>query len=164
MSGNLRNLEILASDITYLPSPEQRKAKEAFWVRFNNNPICTSEQISLSVVDSILGDSRLSRWWPQLGFKEWFTNREEFLERAGYLLHRWMDRFEELILNKPDVQVSAFVSAGKLLMEINAKFPTRSLPTPLGGSREAGRIDQMSREELEKFVRERVHLLPETKS
>ena len=152
MSENLnRKVETLIeviSDITYLPSPEQRRAKSSFWTRFSDNPLCDPSDISLSVIDRVLGDSRLGRWWKVPGFPDWFRNQEEFRERVEGLIHVALDTLEQVMFD-PKAQASAKVNAAKLLMEVGRKMPPKSVREIYVDEK----ISRMDRKELEEYIR-----------
>lgn len=141
-------LELAANELTYLPTPEQRKAKSAFWARFNENPMCEPEDISLSIATRFAGDGRLSRWWSQDGFKEWFRNRDEFRQRLEYLVNLSLDRLES-ILADPKSNPSAQVNASKLLMEAARKMPSKHAVEQYLDEK----IAQMDKKQLEEFIR-----------
>lgn len=156
-----QQLEIVASELTYIPSPEQRKTKSAFWTRFNDNPLCEPQDISLAVAIQFVSDERLTKWWPQTGFKEWFRNRDEFRQRIEYLVHQALDSLE-YVLADPKAQASAKVNAAKLLMEVARKMPSKQ---DSAGQYLDEKISTMTKAELEAYVRSRAPKLikPEDK-
>lgn len=147
-------LEIVSNELTYLPSPEQRKSKSSFWVRFNDNPICEPQDISLQLALQFVDDSRLSKWWSQDGFKEWFRNRDEFRQRIEYLAHLSLDTLESVLID-PMSQSSAKVNAAKLLMEVARKMPPKQAVEQYLDQK----IAEMDRKQLEEFVKSRMKLL-----
>lgn len=146
-------LEIAASEMTYLPSPEQRRAKSAFWTRFNDNPICAPADISLPLALRYINDERLTRWWPQAGFADWFRNADEFRQRIEYLVHLSLDTLENVLVDQA-AQASAKVNAAKLLMEVAQKMPKRAVTEMLDDA-----IAKMDRKQLEEYVRARTKLV-----
>jgi hypothetical protein len=148
-------VEVLVSDLTYVPNGEQRKVKESFWVRFNEAPTCDAQDITMAEVQRLVGDSRLARWWPQPGFKEWFRNQEEFRERAAVLAHIALDTIQNLLINE-DTSPGARVQAAKLALEIARKMPQKQAETKyLDDS-----INKMDKKQLEQYLSRNVHLLP----
>jgi hypothetical protein len=148
-------VEVLVSDLTYVPSGEQRKTKEAFWVRFNEAPTCDAQDITMAEVLRLVGDSRVGRWWSQSGFKEWFRNQEEFRERASVLAHIALDTIQNILINE-DSSPSARVQAAKLALEIARKMPQKQAePKYLDDS-----INKMDKKQLEQYLSRNVHLLP----
>lgn len=153
-------IELAAGELTYLPTPEQRKSKSAFWVRFNENPICEPAEISLSIALRFAGDSRLSRWWSQEGFKEWFRNQEEFRQRLEYLVNLSLDSLENVLID-PKAQSSAKVNAAKLLMEVARKMPPRGAVEKYLDEK----IAEMDRKQLEEYIAKKTKVLrPVTES
>lgn len=147
-------LELVVDELTYLPSPEQRRAKSAFWARFSDNPICEPEDISLAVALRFSPDNRLSRWWIQPGFKEWFRNRDEFRQRMEYLANLALDSLEG-ILADPKAQGTAKVNAAKLIMEVARKTPNKSQAEQFLDEK----VSQMSRPQLEEYIKKNLRLL-----
>lgn len=148
-------VEVLVSDLTYLPNPQQRRVKEAFWVRWNENPLCDPADVPLSEALRVTGDGRLERWWSQPGFKEWFRNQEEFRERASVLAQTALDTIEEILSNR-DAQPAARIAAAKLAMEIARKMPQKQAePKYLDDS-----VGKMDKQQLEQFIQRNIHLIP----
>ncbi len=145
-----QHLEIVASELTYIPSGEQRKSKSAFWARFNDNPLCEPQDITLAIALQFCNDERLTKWWPQDGFKEWFRNRDEFRQRVEYLVHQALDSLEYVLVD-PKAQASAKVNAAKLLMEVARKMPQKNQAEQFLDEK----ISSMSRKELEEYIKSR---------
>lgn len=150
-------LDLAVSELTFLPSPEQRKAKSAFWARFQENPLCEPSEISLAVATRFCGDGRLSRWWGQEGFRDWFRNSDEFRQRLEYLVNLSLDSIE-YVLTDPKAQSSAKVNAAKLLMEVARKMPPKGATTVYLDEN----ISKMSKKELEEFITKKTRLLPQS--
>lgn len=148
-------VEVLTSDLTYLPNHEQRKTKESFWIRFNENPLCDAQDVTLSVALSVVGDGRLDRWWSHPGFKEWFRNQEEFREAAAALAHLAMDTIREILINS-DAQPGARVNAAKLAFEIARKMPQKQSDAKYLDDL----VGKMDKRQLESYLAKNKHLLP----
>lgn len=140
-------LDLAVNEITYLPGPEQRKAKSAFWTKFNDNPICDPEDVSLAVAIRFSGDGRLSRWWSTPGFRDWFQNKDEFRQRIEYLVNLSLDSIEDILLD-PKAQTSARVNAAKLLMEVARKTPSKAQAEKYLDEK----VAQMDRKQLEEYI------------
>lgn len=157
MSSNpdIEVIDLAVTELTYLPTPEQRKAKSAFWARFHENPICDPQDISINVALKIGGDGRLSKWWSEPGFKEWFRNADEFRQRLEYLVNLSLDTLEHVLVD-PKAQGSAKVNAAKLLMEVARKMP------PKGATERYldEKVGEMDKRQLEDFISKRTKLLP----
>lgn len=149
-------LEIIANDLTYIPSPEQRRLKQAFWARFNDNPTCDPRQITKSIVEAFAPDYRLDRWWPQAGFKEWFQNREEFREEVDSLVFLALDRLKRILISEDPKMASAQVNAAKLLMDVGKKMPRVGPMEKFADEK----IAAMNAKELEAYISKSMKLLP----
>lgn len=151
-------LEFVASELTYLPTPEQRKAKAAFWARFSDNPLCEPEDISLPLAIQLTGDGRLTRWWGADGFSPWFRNRDEFRQRMEYLSHLALDQLESVLA--ADIgekgMAAAKISAAKLIMEVTRRMPSKGGDTAKFLDE---KVSQMGPRELEEFISRKVGLL-----
>jgi len=149
-------LEIVSSELTYLPIPEQRKAKSAFWARFNENPTCEPQDITRELAIRLSGDNRITKWWGQDGFREWFRNRDEFRQRMEYLASLALDRLEALLCD-PKANPSAQVNAAKLIMEVARKTPSKQAVERYLDEQ----IGQMDKKQLEDYIRKHTaSLLP----
>lgn len=155
MSKLERVVEVLANDLTYLPNPEQRRVKAAFWVRFNENPICEPQNLTLMAVLQLVGDGRLERWWTQPGFKEWFRNQDEFRERAALLADEAIDTIRAIMHNEL-APPAARLTAAKLAMEISNRIPKKDQESRFLDDA----IGRMDRKQLESFLSRNTHLLP----
>lgn len=139
----------IISDISYLPTPEQRRVKESFWRRFSDNPIADPAHISLSDASRLVpNEPKLDRWWKEPGFSEWFRNQEEFRERVNYLAQMALDALETVLTN-PEEKGMAKVNASKLIMEVARKMPPRQVKEIYVDEK----ISKMGRKELEEYVR-----------
>lgn len=152
-------VEFIANDLTYIPSPEQRRLKQAFWTRFNDNPICDPQDISRSIVDTIAPDYRLGRWWSQAGFKEWFCNKEEFREEVDALVFLALDRMKRILISDDPKMAGAQVTAAKLLMDVGRKMPPKIAAEKFLDEK----INQMDKKQLEEYISRSMKLIPNVK-
>lgn len=160
--ANIKPVEVLehvASELTYLPTPEQRKVKSAFWTRFNENPICEPADITLTTVLKFIDDHRVPRWWPDQSFQQWFRNKDEFRQRMEYLAQLALDGLE-FVLADPKSQATAKVNAAKLIMEVARKMPPKQAVEQYLDEK----IANMDRRQLEEYIRKSVRLLPAAES
>jgi hypothetical protein len=149
-------VDFIANDLTYIPSPEQRRLKQAFWARFNDNPVCDPQDITRSIVEAVAPDSRINRWWPQSGFKEWFINKEEFREEVDALVFLALDRMKRILISEDPKMASAQVSAAKLLMDVGRKMPPKISTEKFLDEK----IHQMDRKQLEEYLAKSMKLIP----
>lgn len=154
MSDKNNVVDMIANELTYLPSAEQRRIKSAFWAKFLDNPLCEPSDISLSIVAQFVGDSRIQRWWSVAGFREWFCNRDEFRQRIENLAYKCLERMESL-LDDPNTNANAVVNTMKLIMEMGKKMPSKS-------SKELyldEKVAEMSKAELESYIQKNTKLI-----
>lgn len=159
MSSTLKHdvevIDLAVNELTYLPSPEQRKAKSGFWARFHENPLCDAQDITLAMALKVGGDGRVSRWWSEPGFRDWFRNADEFRQRLEYLVNLSLDTLEHVLVD-PKAQGSAKVNAAKLLMEVARKMPPKGTTERYLDEK----IAEMDRKQLEEYISKKTKLLP----
>lgn len=143
-----KKLGAVLDDIIFIPSPIQRKVKAAFWSSYNDNPLFGRDKITLAAVESTISDYRLHKWWAQIGFKEWFTNKDEFKQRLEYLANLALDTIEEVLCN-PDANANARMNAAKLMLEAARKMPDKQGEVKYLDER----VHTMSKKELEQFIK-----------
>lgn len=147
---NITNIsQVIACDLTYIPSDDERRVKASFWKRFTDTPICNPNAITLAAAQSLLNDSRLDRWWSKPGFKEWFANQEEWRERAEYIAQLALGVFENL-LTDPATQAATKYAAARDALKLTGKFQ----PTGDGKS-----TDEMTPAELRHLIRQNSDLI-----
>lgn len=152
-------IEVLASDLTFIPNPEQRKVKAAFWTRFAENPLCEPADIQMGDIQRLVGDSRLQRWWTLPGFKEWFRNQEEFREIVESAVYLALDKLREILSSDDPKMASAQVNAAKLLLEVGRKMPQKQTVERFADEK----IGKMGKKELEAFVQKGLKFMPPPK-
>lgn len=139
----------LVEDMTYIPSPEQRKTKAAFYAVYSDNPLCERADISATYVQQVTGDSRVRRWWSDGQFRQWFINGDEFRQRVEYLAHLALDTLEKLLGDDNPKTAGARVNAAKLLVEVANKLPQRWKQEKWHDAE----IGKMDKKQLEDFLR-----------
>lgn len=147
MSSN--PIEIVVAELVYNPSEEQRKLKSAFWLRFNDAPYCDPRSITLAVAQKLVPDKRLDRWWSINGFREWFSNAEEWRERAENLAHLALNAIEQVLRSDDPKAVNAKVNAAKLVLEATSKMPHKGIKEVYVDDK----IGKMNRNQLEEYIR-----------
>lgn len=148
-------LDIAVSELTYLPSPQERRAKSAFWARFAENPLCEPSAISASLAARFAGENRVLKWWSEPGFSDWFRNQDEFRQRIEYLAHLGLDTLEQILIDPNPKSASARVNAVKLLMEVAKKMPPRNQTAKYMDEA----IAAMTREQLQEFIKKNNRLI-----
>lgn len=157
MSDNPQISAKQVDDLLFKPSDAQIRAKSAFWSRFYDNPICDPQSLTLTVASQFVGDSRIERWWSTPGFREWFSNTNEFRERLEMLAYKSLTRLEQII-DSPTTNPNAQVNAIKLLMEMGRKLPRLQQDTEKYADE---KIAKMSKAELEEYIRRNIKLVPQ---
>lgn len=140
------------TDLVFTPTPDMRKAKASFWSRFAEAPALDGGPVTLAAAQQVATDKRLTKWWSIPGFQDWFQNKEEFKERLEYLADIALDSLES-VLTDPDANPSAKVASAKLVLEAASKMPKKEADAP------ASRLETMSRNELEDYVRRNLKYL-----
>lgn len=144
----------LLQDLTFLPGPEQRKVKSAFWTIQADSPMVPGS-VSLDSALIITSDNRLRKWWTIPGFSDWFANKEEFRQRIEYLAHLALDTAEDILLD-PKANANARVSMAKLVIEAANRMPQKY-------SKEIyldEKIGTMGKRELEEYIKRATAFLP----
>lgn len=154
-------VEIITSDLTYLPSPQERRIKAAFWNRYTalDIPPCEVTDITLAVAQSLSPEPRLDKWWSIPGFAEWFRNAEEFRERVEFLTSLALDALTDILVSDDPRQASARVAAAKLMLEVGKKMPPKVAPEKFVDAR----IGEMDREQLQAYIARQTKALPPPK-
>lgn len=134
-------------DLLFQPSPMHQTLKAQFWARFEPSPLADEHGITLPLVQSLVNDSRLKRYWSMPGFREWFTNKDENRERLEYLWMVGLDTAEQL-LRDPLVQSGPKVNLIKLIAEVSGRL-VRNAPVEKFSD---AAIDKMSETELRAFL------------
>lgn len=129
-------------ELVFVPTPNQRACKARFWKRMDFDPSMVNK-VTLSGAVRITNNTQLNHWWRQVGFEDWFCNKDEAGERIEYLYMLWMDKAEELLLN-PDANHNAIVQIGKIIANLSGregqeKFMDES-------------IQKMSKQQLQAFI------------
>lgn len=136
----------------FRPTDAHRRAKAAYWAHFSATGEETPTEPTAASAAQISGFSEVSQWWAELpGFPSWFSNGEEFRQRAEYISHRGLDFLEEL-LSDPNASTKERLTAAKLVLEVAAKFP-RAASTEAAVADK--KIQEMDKKQLEEFIASR---------
>jgi hypothetical protein len=141
---SINKLNDLLDQVVFLPSPEQRRIKAAFWALYAD---MGTQPITLSLAQTLTGESRLKAWWGLPGFREWFLNKDEFRQRVEYLAHLALDTAEE-ILSDPKANPSARVNMAKLMVEVAGRMPNKWEQKKFADDF----INKMSKDELKAYL------------
>lgn len=141
----------VVGDLIFRPTYEQVQVKAAFWAKFSENPLVDSQNIDLPTAQKFVNDPRLEKWWTHYGFKEWFLNEEEFVQRLQAIAFLALGTLEE-VLSNPDANPSARVNAAKLAFEAANKMPQKWQKGPQYLDTDIQKMDQA---QLENFLRQK---------
>ena len=141
----------VVGDLIFKPTYEQIQVKAAFWAKFSENPLVDSQSIDLPTVQRFVNDPRLEKWWIHYGFREWFLNEEEFVQRLQAIAFLALGTLEE-VLSNPDANPSARVNAAKLAFEAANKMPQKWQKGPQYLDTDIQKMDQA---QLENYLRQR---------
>lgn len=140
------------SELVYVPTPEQRRVKAAFWRRFSESPVAIPGRVDLGSAQVLLNDSRLDRWWKEPGFADWFRNASDFRERLDYLADLALNKYESMITD-PTINPAVAGAAARDILKMAGRFEAG------GPGGESAAAEAMTPEELRLFVRQHAALL-----
>lgn len=142
--------------LVYKPTADQRRAKSAFWSHFTGEGATQVPTVpTLASALSLGGDRRISDWWKDQSFIDWFSNSDEFRQRLEYLTTLALDAAEDILTSK-DAPAAAKVNMAKLVMEAAGKGAKDTAKEKYADER----IAQMDRMQLEEYIRKSMRILP----
>ncbi len=147
-----KTLETVAEEL-FKPSVPQRKVKAAFWASWKEGPSKGKPTISAAI--EVTRCSTLENWAQEAGFREWFFNDQDHLQRLEYLFDMGLDMLEEIMEtgDKAADKLKAFEYVAKLAQKLNK-------PETVIKYMDKG-VQDMDIEELDAFIKKR---LPEGSS
>lgn len=148
-------LKKVLDEIIFVPDTTQMQVKAAFWAKHADNPLAPTHDITLAAALDVTGDTRLSRWWGIPGFSAWFTNKDEFRQKAEYVANLALQTIEEILLDR-EAQPNARIKAAQIAIETANKMPTKYAKEKFIDAK----IQEMSRKELDAFIKEAMKELP----
>jgi len=159
MAGNEKletKLAEIITDITFIPTPEQRRVKAVLWTALTDNPAHDTARITRDLAVQLTGDSRVGRWWDkEAGFRDWLQNKDEFRQRVEYLTQMALDTLEGVLASQDAKTASARVNAAKLLLEVANKMPQKYQKEIYHDER----IQKMSANELREYISRQTKLV-----
>ncbi len=138
----------------FSPTREMQQAKANYWSFFLTGDVSVSPRDTLESAQRYGRDSRIKEWWSKPGFRQWFSNKDEFRQRAEFLANNSLMHLE-YILNDEKSKGSEKVAAIKLIMELSGKLKKADSAEQFADAK----IAQMGREELEEFIRNKSRTL-----
>lgn len=142
------------SSNTFSPTDAHRRAKSAFWGHFFQSGDLPPAQLDPATAARYSGFGEVVEWWNIAGFKEWFSNGEEFRQRVEYISNLALDTLHT-VLQDTSARTGDKLAAAKMALEIAAKFP-KSAPKDQFADE---KIAEMGRKELEEFIANKLKVL-----
>lgn len=159
MSGNEKletKLAELVTEVSFIPTPEQRRIKAVLWTALTDNPAYDSTRITRDLAVQITGEAKVGRWWDkEQGFRDWLQNKDEFRQRVEYLTQMALDTLEGVLASQDAKTASARVNAAKLLLEVANKMPQKYQKEVYHDER----IQKMSAAELREYISRQTKLV-----
>ena len=138
----------LVDDIVYIPSHAEAKLKAEFWVKWQDGPVRSADKITSAAVAQVLGRQTLNKSWSKVGFKEWFTNSDEFrISAEQYALEAIEITRQVMYQGEKDADK---LKAARTLMELGNKFATKQSEIVVADAA----IQKMDVSELKEFIKQ----------
>jgi hypothetical protein len=137
-----------AAGIGFVPNRAQRALKARFWTLLANsfNPRNPHEMTNMEIAKTVR-DNRVLAWFGTPGFKDWFMNSTEHIERLEYLFDLALQAAEDVLLCDDPKAMSARVNMVRVIAELAKKMPSRGQE-----QFQDEKISKMSKAELEDFL------------
>lgn len=146
--GNIsKALGSALDDIIFDPNAEMRKLKATFWTIYGSNPLMSRERVTQAAILEATSDTRIRSWWALPGFKEWFTNKDEWRQRQEYLAGLAQDVAEKILLD-PRANANAKVALIKFLTESVGKAEARIREVKMLDAQ----VHEMTPDQLQEFL------------
>jgi hypothetical protein len=129
-SQNTAPIGELADQLVYQPTDKEKRLKAQFWLKAADNPLINRNALVLEDVRQLLNTEALNTSWPKPGFREWFSNTDEYRERLEYLFGLALDAAEKILQNEDPKAQSARVNMVKAISELAGKMPGKSSSSP----------------------------------
>lgn len=117
--------QLVAESAFFEPTDEQRRVKIKFFARISDNPTVEAKSATLAQVKQITQSAAVEKWWPVLGFREWFLNSSEHMEQLEFLFDLSIRALTNILQNEDPKAQGARVQAIKHLAEIAGKMPKK---------------------------------------
>ncbi len=140
------DMGVMMREVEFEPTPDQEKYKVRVMSYLHDNPIYRTADLTYETCYRIVRHQRLASWWKQVGFEEWIQNRNEFREKAEYLLTLAMKRATTILQSTDAKMVGAQVNMIKMVLELTNRMPKENK----GKDKEAPALDPG---QLDEFLR-----------
>lgn len=141
----------LAEDtgILFTPNKAQRAVRARFWTLMSNNMTVNPLQMTNMEIMKTVRDNRVNTWMQIPGFRDWFFNSTEHIERLEYLFDLALTSAEEILLSDDPKTSNAKVQMIRTIAELARKIPSKHTE-----QFQDEKIGKMSKAELEAFLQE----------
>lgn len=147
-----------ARDVSvFRPDNAQKAARSRFWTHYIVTDTPTPQEVDLALATRLCGDSRISTWWDLPSFQDWFQNKEEFIQKVDYLAHEALDELG-MILHNPEANGNTKMAAIRTALELSGKLGSGKSAVK---SDDSDPINNMNKEQLEKYISQRLSILPQ---
>jgi len=147
---DIKNISSAISSKIYTPSNVEVRMKTSFWAKWTNHPSYIAGDIpaSVSMIVNVLGNSTIEKYWSKEGFREWFLNSDEYIQRVEYLANRALDVVEGVLAGGEGIKASDQLKAASMMMEAAGKLNKKKAEVRyLDAS-----LDKMDAKELEAYI------------
>lgn len=136
------------SGALFSPTKAQRALKARFWTIISNSMTSKNPHAMTQMeIARTVRDNRIMNWWGVTGFKDWFMNNTEHIERLEYLFDLALTAAEEVLLSDDPKTSNAKVNMVKIIAELARKMPSKG-----GDKFQDEAIGKMSAEELRAYL------------
>jgi len=137
-----------AVGVGFVPNRAQRAIKARFWTLLSNSfsPRNPHEMTNMEIAKTVR-DNRVHAWFATPGFKDWFMNSTEHIERLEYLFDLALQAAEDVLLCDDPKAMSARVNMVRVIAELAKKMPSKGQE-----QFQDEKISKMSKAELEDFL------------
>jgi hypothetical protein len=133
----------------FTPSKIQRAIRARFWTLMSNSMTTNPLHMTTMEIMKTVRDNRFGTWVLLPGFKDWFFNNTEHIERLEYLFDLALTSAEEILLSDDPKSVNAKVQMIRTIAELARKIPSKNVD-----QYQDEKIGKMSKAELESFLQE----------
>lgn len=141
--------------LVFIPDEEMRQCKACFWAKVQDKPHVNVDELTLVAVMYEVPDSRLREWWHIDGFKDWFTNKSEVMQRLEYIITLGLDAVQDLMGSRDSKVAGAQVKALEMCMRLTNREPAKVKEVKLIDKE----VQDMTEAELDEFIAKNKKLL-----
>lgn len=145
--------------VVFSPSEAQKRARSNFWTAAELDGIEPGQDVPLATALKYGQDKRITGWYTDQQFRDWFQNGTEFKQKADYLAQVALDELEQMIRDRTG-SASARVQAMKITLEIAGKLGKQAGASQ--ASTMEDKIADMNRTELEAYISAKLDRLSPT--